>query len=129
MTISVQTGTTLKFDRFWRWLRDHSNCVLRAGTEEVWLFDSDDVHWHFEEDGQRNPVVQLIRGKRLTAELVMDVRDVLFVQATSEPGGSGEQATLFEIVAGPGGEQFSAYHFLMAHPFDEEAEAHGGLKH
>lgn len=131
MSLNVPTGTTVKFDRFWRWLREHTNCILRAGTEEVWLFDHDELHWHLEEDANRNPVVQLIQGKRLLAELVLDTRDVAFVQATSEPASAGEQqATVFELVSASGSEQFVAYHFLLAHPFEETAEPHGGgLKH
>ena len=127
--IKVQTGTTLKFDRFWKWLREHPNCILRAGTEEVWLFDHEELHWHLEEDPNRNPVVQLIAGKRVYAELVMEDRDVLFVQATPE-GTGGDQATMFELITGAEGGTFAAYHFLMAHPFEEEQQAHAaGLKH
>lgn len=136
MSITVQTGTTLKFDRFWKWLREHPNCILRAGTEEIWLFDQEELHWHLEEDAHRNPVVQLISGKRVFAELVMDVRDVLFVQATHAGAGlqgelqNGEQATLFEVVTSTEGEGFAPYHFLLAHPFEEAQQTHAtGLKH
>ncbi|MBX5480475.1 MAG: hypothetical protein IRZ16_01310 [Myxococcaceae bacterium] len=131
MSIDVETGTTLKFERFWKWLREHANCILRAGTDEVWLFDDDDLHWHLEEDAHRSPVVQLMRGKRVLAELVMDVRDVLFVQATPEgQPQNGEQPTLFELVTAGGDENFGAYHFLMAHGFDREVAGHvSGLKH
>src|SRR5688500_16894877 len=79
--INVQTGTTLTFDRFWTWLKDHANCILRAGTQDTWMFDSEELHWHFEADARHNPTVQLIQGKKLLAEIVMDVRDVMFVQA------------------------------------------------
>lgn len=131
MSINVETGSTLKFDRFWKWLREHPNCILRAGTEEIWLFDQEDLHWHLEEDASRNPVVQLIQGKRVLAEMVMDVREVMFVQATPEGEPTAhEQPTLFELVSDAGEERFGAYHFLVAHGFDQEGQAHAaGLKH
>lgn len=133
VSIKVQTGTTVKFEQFWAWLRDHANCILRAGTEEVWLFDHEELHWHLDNDANRNPVVQLIQGKRLLAEFVMEARDLLFVQATPEgpATAAGEQPTLFECITSAGGENFAAYHFVLAHPFEEEAQPHGssGLKH
>lgn len=127
--MNVETGTTLTFDRFWRWLRGHANCILRAGSEDVWLFDQENLHWHFEEDGRHNPVVQLIQGKRMIAEMILDVRDVLFVQAMPD-GDSEEQGTLFEVVVGSKDDTYTAYHFLLAHPFEDEERGHpGGLKH
>ena len=91
MSVSVETGTTLAFDRFWRWIKHHPNCILRAGTGDVYLHDQESFHWHLEEDAERNPVVQLISGKLLVAEMVLDVRDVLYVEATPDPGGEPGQ--------------------------------------
>ncbi|MFN7133420.1 MAG: hypothetical protein ACK4N5_15175 [Myxococcales bacterium] len=127
--MNVETGTTLTFDRFWRFLREHSNCILRAGSEDVWLFDQEDLHWHFEEDSRHHPVVQLIQGKRMIAEMILDVRDVMFVQGTPEGEGE-EESTLFEVVVGNKEETYTAYHFVLAHPFEEETPSHkGALKH
>lgn len=126
MPVTVETGATLAFDRFWRWLRRHANCILRAGTPDAFFYDSDDLHWHLEEDEDRVPTVQLLRGKQLLAELVMETRDLLFVQALPDP--EGEQGHyLFEIVGGTGDEPYPVYHFVLAHGFDEEA-AHRQLK-
>ena len=30
MSVTVETGTTVAFDRFWRWLKHHANCIVRA---------------------------------------------------------------------------------------------------
>lgn len=130
MSVTVQSGSTLSFDRFWRWLKHHSNCIIRAGTQDVWLHDYEDLHWHLDEDPDRNPVVQLVRGKQLLAEIVMDVRDALFVQATPEGAEGGERQFLFEVVGGGREEPYGVYHFLLAHAFDEEGTHQGGgLKH
>jgi hypothetical protein len=119
VSTTVQTGTTLTFDRFWRWLHQHRNCLLRVGAADAFLYDQEDSHWQLEEDGERNPIVQLCRGKSVLGEVVMDVREVLFVQST--PENEGEQATyVFELVGGPKGEAYTLYHFVLAHAFEEE---------
>ena len=62
------TSVTLSFENFWAWLQAHSNCVLRAGTPEVVLFDHDDYHWHMSAEDEGVLLVQLIRGKELVGE-------------------------------------------------------------
>jgi hypothetical protein len=126
MPVTVETGSTLEFDRFWRWIRRHANCILRAGTPDSFIYDADDLHWHLEEDEERVPTVQLLRGKQLLAELVLEPRDILFVQALPDPDGE-EGQFLFELVGGGGEEPYAVYHFVLAHGFDEEA-AHRQLK-
>jgi hypothetical protein len=129
MSVTVQAGSTLGFDKFWRWLKQHPNCILRAGTADVWLHDQDDLHWHVDEDPDRNPSVQLVRGKQLVGEIVLDVRDVLFVQATPD-GEANEGHFLFEVVGGGRDEPYAVYHFLLSHGLDGEGgHPGGGLKH
>ena len=53
MSLTVQSGATLPFERFWKWLKHHPNCILRAGTSEAWLYDHEDLHWHLEEGAER----------------------------------------------------------------------------
>ena len=136
MSLTVETGTTLPFDRFWRWLKRHSNCIVRAGTADTFLHDQEAFHWHLEEDAERNPVVQLVWGKLLVAELVLDVRDALYVEATPDapeegsPPAPGEEAQfLFEVIGGSREEPYAVYHFVMAHGFEEEGGHAPGLKH
>jgi len=128
MSVTVQSGATVTFDRFWRWLKQHANCILRAGTHEVWLYDHDDLHWHLDEDQDRNPTVQLVRGKDVLSEMVLDVRDTLFVQATREEGAE-EGQFLFEVVGGGRDEPYAVYHFLVAHGLDDPGTHPGSLKH
>jgi hypothetical protein len=127
MAVTVETGTSVAFDRFWRWLKRHANCILRAGTPDAFLYDADDLHWHLEEDEERVPTVQLLRGKQLLGEIALEARDILFVQAMPDPDGEQGQF-LFEIVGGGGDEPFPVYHFVLAHGFDEEAAHRPQLK-
>ncbi len=46
-----QDSPTLAFDEFWRWLVLHPNCIVRAGTADSVLYDDDDLHWHFANEG------------------------------------------------------------------------------
>jgi hypothetical protein len=120
MPVTVETGATLPFERFWRWLRRHANCILRAGTSDAFLYDAEDLHWHLDEDEDRVPTVQLLRGKQLLGELALETRDVLFVQAVPDPDGEAGQF-VFELVGGgPGEEPYPLYHFVLAHGLDEE---------
>jgi len=128
MSVTVETGTTIAFDRFWLWLRHHANCIVRAGTVDTFLHDQEAFHWHLDEDAERNPVVQLIRGKLLVGEMILDIRDVLYVEATPEEGGEPDQF-LFELVGGSKEEPYAVYHFLVAHGFEEEGGHPAGLKH
>ena len=127
MPVTVETGATLSFDRFWRWLRRHANCILRAGTPDSFLYDHDDLHWHLDEDDDRVPTVQLLRGKQLLGELVVETREILFVQAVPDPDGEQGQF-VFELVGGSGDEPYALYHFVLAHGFDEEAAHRTQLK-
>jgi hypothetical protein len=128
MSVTVETGSTIAFDAFWKWLKHHPNCILRAGTVECYLYDQDAFHWHLEEDADRNPVVQLVQGKEMVAEMIVEARDVLFVQAVPDPE-SGEGHYLFELVGGSKDETYAVYHFLVAHGFEEEGRHKPALKH
>jgi hypothetical protein len=128
MSVTVETGTTLTFDRFWRWLKHHANCIVRAGTVDTYLHDQDAFHWHLEEDAERNPVVQVMSGKLLVAEMVLDVRDLLYVEATPEAGPPQGQF-LFELIGGSKEEPYAVYHFVVAHGFEDEGRHPAGLKH
>lgn len=126
MSVTVATGSTLTFDRFWRWLKRHSNCIVRAGTPDCFLHDQEDLHWHLDEDDDRVPTVQLVRGKQVLAEVAIDVRDVLFVQQLPDPEGEAGQF-LFELVGG-GDEPYAVYHFVLGHAFDDEGGHRAQLK-
>lgn len=127
MPVTVETGSTLPFERFWRWLRRHANCIVRAGTPDSFLYDADDLHWHLEEDEERVPTVQLLRGKQLLGEIAIDTREILFVQAMPDPDGEQGQF-VFEAVGGGADEPYAMYHFVLAHGLDEESSHRAQLK-
>lgn len=114
---SVQP-TTLPFDRFWTWLQAHANCILRAGTPDSVLFDHDDFHWRLAAEDDSTFVVQLARGKELVAEMLLMVAEIAYV--TVEAADNDE--FVFECIVELEASREVAYHFVMAHEFDE-AEA------
>jgi len=66
---TMEDAITVTFEEFLTWVVTHPNCILRAGTPEVVIFDDDDLHWHFAAHEDGTPVVQVLRGKRLIGEL------------------------------------------------------------
>jgi len=107
---------TLSFDEFWEWIVRHPNCILRAGTQDAVLYDDEDYHWHFAVEGVDTPLVQVIRGKRLVAELLIARERITFVQGA--PGDvDGEH--LFDLIVESESERLTAYFFVLSHAYDE----------
>ncbi len=111
----MQDTSAFPFEAFWHWVTTHPNCILRAGTPEAVLYDDDDLHWHFAAE-DASLLVQVIRGKRLIGEIVVDPEQVAYVQEV--PGDVPDEHT-FELVAESESEPFPAYFFVMAHGWDE----------
>ena len=92
---TLQESTpTVSFDTFWNWLLLHPNCVLRAGTPEAVLYDDDDLHWNFASE-QNTLLAQLVRGKRLVGELLIDPEQIAYVQGVA---GDREGEFVFDLV-------------------------------
>jgi len=108
-------ATTISFERFWAWLQGHANCILRAGTPDVMLFDHDDFHWTLLTEDPSTLVVQLSRGKELVGELVVFPSEIAFVQC--EPSDQ-EGEWMFECMIETDASRDVAYHFVMAHEYD-----------
>ncbi len=126
MSVALQTvKNTLAYDRFWRWLEDHPNCILEAGTEDCFLYDDDDLHWQLGADEDGNRFVQLVHGKQLVGELLIDP-PVLFVQARPDATADEPDRFLFELIGGTSEEPYPLCHFLVAHGIEEDG-AHPGL--
>ncbi|MBK9033413.1 MAG: hypothetical protein IPL61_19430 [Myxococcales bacterium] len=106
---------TLTFPKFWTWLQGHVNCIVRAGTPEVVLFDHDDFHWTLLAEDDTTRVVQLARGKELVGELVLFPTEIAYVQA--EPG-EQEGEFVFDCMIDTEAAREVAYHFVMAHPYE-----------
>lgn len=128
MTTKAETAPPLTFERFWRWLLDHPNCVVRAGSDDCTLIDHDDFHWDFLEEEEGNVIVQLVKGKALVSELIVARRDVLFVQASIDVEAAAQGYWLFELIGGPKEETFTVAHVLMSHGMEQQ-QGHQLLKH
>lgn len=128
MTSKTETAPPLTFERFWRWLLDHPNCVVRAGSEQCLLLDHDDFHWDFLEEEDGHVIVQLVKGKALVAELIISRRDVQFVQASVDPENAAAGYWMFELIGGPKEDSFPVAHVLMSHGIEQQ-QGHQALKH
>ncbi len=112
---------TLTFETFWTWVASHPNCILRAGTPEAVLYDDEDLHWHFAAEGPQTLVVQVIRGKRLVGELLVEPEHVTYVQGSA---GDPEDEFVFELVSETEAEQIVAYFFVLAHGYEPQEATH-----
>ncbi len=112
-----RSSVTLDLDQFWNWLVLHPNCVIRAGSADSLLCDDDDFHWQFV--AEKNLLIaQLVYGKRLVGELVIDRERVSYVQSYE-----GEQDEhIFELIAESERERIAAWVFVMSHGPDDEQE-------
>ena len=109
------------FEVFWRWLVNHPNCILRAGTPEVAIFDDEDLHWHFAQDEKEGVfLVQVVRGKRPVAELLLEPEQVSYVQQTT---GDTEEEFVFELISETEKDRFAAYFFVLSHGFVPHEDA------
>ena len=129
MSIKVERGGTMPLDVFWGFLLNHPNCILRAATPDAALYDDEDLHWHFDDEGQGQEIVQLIRGKQLIGELFIDTREIQYVQAVPDQENPDRGWYMFELVGGPKEDPMPLYHFLMSHGPDIETSHPAGLKH
>ena len=109
-------ATTLTFDKFWTWLTAHANCIVRAGTPEFVLLDQDEFHWTLMTEDDHTLVVQLARAKDLVGEMLVFPAEIAYVQV--EPAET-EGEWLFECVVENEKAREAAYHFVMAHEYDD----------
>lgn len=106
----------LSLEAFWRWAAAHYNCILRAGAEQCVIYDQPYLHWHLISEEDDLLIAQVIRGKDLITELVVDAQQVRYVESNTQEDGN----VLFELVGEVQGEPLSLYHFLMAHGYEDE---------
>ncbi len=117
---------TLPFETFWSWVVLHPNCILRAGTPEAVLYDTDALHWYLGPESEDTLVVQLIHGKRPIGELFIEHKQVAYVQAVPS---QREDEHVFELVSAGDTEPFAAWFFVMTHGYEEEGTPEGGKVH
>ena len=115
-------SATLPFDEFWNWIFGHPNCILRAGTGQVVVYDAENLHWQFfTEKGYH--YAQLLQGKRLLSEIVIDPETVSYVEVND---GDREEETFFEMIFEREDERGTAYFFVLTHGFHEEEDLETG---
>ena len=119
MNDQMEPPFTLPLEKFWAWLLLHPNCILRAGTPESVLYDDEDYYWHLAVEGGNTLLVQVVRGKRLVAEILLDPEQISYVQAVP-PEREGEH--VFELIQDGERESFASYFFVLAHGFEDDAE-------
>ncbi len=117
---------TLPFDRFWAWLVTHPACILRAGTPEAVLFDDDDLHWHFAAEDERTLLVQVLHGKRLVGELVVDPEQIAYVEAV--PSEQSDEF-VFEAISETENDRFAAWIFVLVHGWEESGDLDAARVH
>ena len=79
------------------------------------LFDHDDFHWHMAQEDEATLLIQLVRGKELVGEIVLIPSDIAYVTSTE----LGNDEASFELVVETERSREVAYHFVMAHGYDE----------
>ena len=112
---AAPNSLTIPFEKFWAWLQAHANCILRAGTPDTLLFDHDDYHWHLGAEDEVTLIVQLVRGKDLVGELLMAAAEIAYVHLEA----TATEEYIFECVVENATGHEIAYHFVMAHDFEE----------
>jgi len=116
-TTIMDDPTTLSFEPFWGWLASHPNCILRAGTPDTVLYDDEDLHWHFGSEGDATMSVQVLRGKRLLGEILVEPEQVSYVQGTA---GEEEGEYVFELITENESDQVASWFFVLSHGYETE---------
>ena len=130
MNVTTEVGTTLTFERFWRWVKDHASCIVEAGTTTASIFDFEDFHWAFTQEDDGRVIAQAIRGKNLVADVVIDPTEISYVQATPDAEGADRGQWIFECMGGKGQEEYVAAYFVFTHGIEEAGKGkHEVLKH
>lgn len=92
------------------------------------VFDHDSLHWDFFDEDDGRAVCQVLLGKALVAEIVIERSDVLFVQSSSDPEDPTRNAWVFECVGGTRDDNYPLFTFVMTHGI-EGPQGHQTLKH
>ena len=108
---------TIPFDVFWSWIVGHPNCIVRVGTPEAVLFDDDDLHWRFEAESEERLLVQLVRGKHLVGEIVIEPEAVAYVEAVA---GDVEGEFGFDLISEEVDERLASWFFVLTHGYESE---------
>ncbi len=117
--------STLSFENFWAWLSQHPNCLLWAGTPDAVLYDAEDLHWFVGID-RGVLVTQLIRGKRLQGEIIVDPDRITYASVVGEAREGEHQ---FELISETDTDRIAVYTFALTHDMTEEEPTHRSAVH
>ncbi len=104
----------LPFDTFWSWLVQHSNCIVRAGTPEVVLVDDTQFHWQLFAENSKTLLMQMLYGKRLVGEILIDPESIMGVEMHEA---EQESEFVFDLISENGGEPMVLYYIILAHGY------------
>ena len=110
---------TLPFETFRNWVATHPNCILRVGTPESVLYDDDDLHWNFAAEGATTLLVQVLHGKRLIGEMLVEPEQITYVQGVQ---GERDGEHVFELISETEKDHVAAFFFVLAHGYETEEE-------
>ncbi len=112
-----RSPATIDLDTFWKWLVLHPNCVVRAGSADALICDDEDFHWQFVSENNSLLIAQLVFGKRLVGEILIDRDRVAYVQVLQ---GEQDNEHVFELICETERERTAAWVFVMSHGMDDE---------
>ena len=90
------------------------------------LFDDDDVHWEFTAEEPGTLVIQVVRGKRLVGELLIDPEQVAYVEAVPP---ERDDEHVFELITETENDRFAAWFFVLVHGWQAEDGVSEGRVH
>ncbi len=117
----------MPFEQFFKWLLGHRNCLTRIEAGPVTLADNELLHWDMFDEGEAS-VIQLIQGKTLVAEIMIERGEVQFVQASPDLEEPNSGQWVFECIGGTPEQTFPMFAFIMTHGI-EQSQGHQALKH
>lgn len=130
MNLTPALGASLRYDEFWRWLREHAGCIVEAGTTNATLLDFEDYHWVLAEEEDGRTILQMLRGKNIVGELLIHPADVRVVDGSPDIESGNQGQWVFEAMGGPKEDPSVVAYFVMSHGIDEEtAGKHKVFKH
>ncbi len=118
-TAVERSSATLDLDAFWNWLVLHPNCIIRAGSVDALLCDDEDFHWQFMSEENSLLIAQLVYGKRLVGEILIDRERVAYVQSLQ---GEQDGEHVFELISETERERIAAWVFVMSHGMDDDPQ-------
>ena len=128
MSTWLSGNKPLTFPAFWEWLKDHANCIVGASWGPGALFDDDALHWVLSDQEDRRAIVQVIKGKNLVGELLIDGREIDEVEVLPDSENVQSGQFVAELLSSAADGRQSMGHIVLAHGV-EDTLGHPELRH